>query len=78
MRTSEQGHWTRVYEEKEPSSVSWYQAEPEPSLRALARFGASPSSSLIDVGGGASSLADALLEQGWQDLTVLDIALPGA
>lgn len=76
MRTSEQEHWTRVYEEKESSSVSWYQAEPEPSLRALSRFGASPSSSLIDVGGGASNLADALLEQGWQDITVLDIAPP--
>lgn len=67
-------HWNRVYSEKNPSSVSWFQPEPEPSLRALDRFGAKVTSSLIDVGGGASNLVDALLERGWQDLTVLDIA----
>ena len=74
MATEQQAHWTRVYEEKAPSAVSWYQAEPEPSLRALERFGIQPSSSLIDVGGGASNLIDALLERGWNDLTILDIA----
>jgi SAM-dependent methyltransferase len=40
------------------------------------RVGALPTSSFIDVGGGASNLVDALLAQGWQDLTVLDIAAP--
>ena len=69
-------YWTRVYDEKSPDAVSWYQAEPEPSLRAFARFGAGPSSSIIDVGGGASTLVDALLKRGWGDVTVLDIAAP--
>ena len=76
VESDEKEHWTHVYEEKAPSSVSWYQASPEPSLRALGRFGASPSSSIIDVGGGASNLVDSLLDQGWQDITVLDIAAP--
>ena len=76
MTSDEQKHWTHVYEDKAPTEVSWYQASPEPSLRALRRFGALPSSSLIDVGGGASNFVDALLEQGWQDITVLDIAAP--
>ena len=67
-------HWTRVYEEKDPSAVSWYQAQPEPSLRVLDRLGVEASSSLIDIGGGASTLVDALLERGSSDLTVLDIA----
>lgn len=74
METEREQHWTRVYEEKDPSAVSWYQAEPAPSLRALDRFGAKPSSSFIDVGGGASNLVDALLARGWHDLSVLDIA----
>lgn len=74
MTSDEQKHWVQVYEEKAPTEVSWYQASPEPSLRALSRFGASASSSFIDVGGGASNLVDALLEHGWQDITVLDIA----
>jgi 2-polyprenyl-3-methyl-5-hydroxy-6-metoxy-1,4-benzoquinol methylase len=76
MASNEQKHWTHVYENKTPTEVSWYQASPVPSLCALRRFGALPSSSLIDVGGGASNLVDALLEQGWQDITVLDIAAP--
>jgi Methyltransferase domain. len=76
MASDEQKHWTHVYEEKAASSVSWYQPMPEPSLRALEKFGASLSSSIIDVGGGASNFVDALLEQGWRDITVLDIAAP--
>lgn len=77
MASEGQGHWTRVYQQKTPSDVSWYQPQPEPSLRALDRFGAGPSNSLIDVGGGASNLVDELLRRGWADLTVLDIAAPG-
>ena len=75
-RSEEDGHWAQVYEAKAPTTVSWYQETPEQSLRALDRFEATACSSLIDVGGGASSLVDALIEQGWQDLTVLDIAAP--
>lgn len=69
-------HWISVYEDKAPDAVSWYQAAPEPSLMALKRLECAPSSSIIDVGGGASNLVDALLEQGWNDITVLDIAAP--
>jgi 2-polyprenyl-3-methyl-5-hydroxy-6-metoxy-1,4-benzoquinol methylase len=76
MQSNQLDHWTRVYAEKAPSDVSWYQAEPEPSLRALDRLGVQSSSSLIDVGGGASNLVDALLRRGWADVTVLDIAAP--
>lgn len=74
MNGKDQGHWTQVYEGKDSKSVSWYQPEPEPSLRALERHDAEPTSSLIDVGGGASTLVDVLLARGWEDLTVLDIA----
>lgn len=74
MSTDPREHWNRAYTEKDPSSVSWFQLEPEPSLRALDRFGAKTTSSLIDVGGGASTLVDALIRRGWRDLTVLDIA----
>lgn len=74
MEAEQQDHWTRVYRDKAPDSVSWYQPAPRPSLLALQRLGTDPTWSLIDIGGGASNLVDALLEQGWQDITVLDIA----
>lgn len=76
MQQHRQEHWSKVYNEKAPDSVSWYQATPEPSLLALDRFGTTAASSLIDIGGGASNLVDALLSRGWKDMTVLDVAAP--
>lgn len=76
MTHERQDHWTQVYQDKPSTEVSWFQPSPEPSLAALDRLGAGPANSLIDVGGGASNLVDALLERGWRDISVLDIAAP--
>ncbi len=76
MPTERLDHWRKVYTDKQPGEVSWFQATPSPSLAALDRFGAQPTQSLIDIGGGASTLVDALLLRGWRDVTVLDIAAP--
>ncbi|NAZ38023.1 methyltransferase domain-containing protein [Rubellimicrobium sp. CFH 75288] len=67
-------HWERVHRTREPQTTSWHQPHPAPSLRALGHLGAGPADSLIDVGGGAARLVDALLDRGWEDLAVLDIA----
>jgi hypothetical protein len=67
-------HWRTVYAARRPDELSWHQPLPEPSLAALDRLGIGPESSLIDVGGGASTLAAELAARGWRDLTVLDIA----
>ena len=76
MPTPRETHWRTVYTEKQPDAVSWYQTAPAPSLHALDKAGAAPRQALIDIGGGASTLVDALLDRGWHDLTVLDIAAP--
>jgi len=76
MERSHQKHWDQVYSTKPADSVSWYQPRPEPSLRVLDDLQLLPSTSLIDIGGGASSLVDHLLARGWSDLSVLDIAAP--
>ena len=75
MQTRE--HWDEVYRTKASTAVSWYQPSPEPSLRALDQFVSGKSDSLVDVGGGASSLVDELLDRGWTDATVLDVAASG-
>ena len=54
--------------------ASWFQATPRTSLRMLNAVGVTAAASLIDVGGGASPLAGALLERGFRDVTVLDIS----
>ncbi|MBB3646220.1 trans-aconitate methyltransferase [Rhizobium sp. BK619] len=76
MTEAKQEHWDAVYRTKAADSVSWYQPTPEPSLQALDALRLPVTASLIDVGGGASSLVDRLVERGWSDLTVLDIAAP--
>jgi trans-aconitate methyltransferase len=67
-------HWERVYATKAETEVSWFQADPAPSLEALARTGANRSSPIIDVGGGTSRLVDRLIHQGYEDVTVLDVS----
>ena len=72
--TNSQAHWQNVYQTKGEREVSWFQEDPAPSLELIARAGATGSSAIVDVGGGASRLVDVLLERGFQDVTVLDIS----
>jgi SAM-dependent methyltransferase len=73
-RSGKTAHWDDAYRSKTPERQSWYQAEPERSLAMMANAGVAPGDPVIDVGGGASLLADRLLARGHTDLTVLDIS----
>lgn len=66
-------HWQRIYTERSPDDVSWYQSEPEHSLRFCLEAALSKHAPLIDVGGGASLLVDRLLAEGFTRVAVLDI-----
>jgi hypothetical protein len=59
------------------TSRSWFQPEPDLSLRMLGAAGVGAADSLIDVGGGASTLADAVIARGFRDVTVLDVSATG-
>ncbi len=67
-------HWETVHGQKTPEETSWYQATPVLSLSMIANAGFGPDASLVDIGAGASVLVDHLLEQGYRDLTVVDIS----
>jgi 2-polyprenyl-3-methyl-5-hydroxy-6-metoxy-1,4-benzoquinol methylase len=67
-------HWEKVYTDKSPLEVSWYQNEPTLSLRLIRNTGLAGDASIIDVGGGASILVDRLLEQGYHRVAVLDLS----
>jgi SAM-dependent methyltransferase len=79
---SRQAHWEEVYTSRRETDVSWFQDIPVPSLELIERaqggrdtlIGGSDIR-IIDVGGGASRLADGLLQRGFLHLTVLDISL---
>ena len=67
-------HWDRVYEDKAFSDVSWYQAQPAESLALIEAAATHHDAPIIDVGGGASTLVDHLLDRGYRDVTVLDVS----
>jgi SAM-dependent methyltransferase len=67
-------YWNSVYETKGETEVSWYQNNPEPSLEFIRRYAPDRTASIIDIGGGLSRLADHLLVDGFQNLSVLDIS----
>ena len=67
-------HWEQVYSEKESTEVSWYQQHPERSLDLIKATGLDVSAAIIDIGGGASKLADFILDTGYNNLSVLDIS----
>jgi 2-polyprenyl-3-methyl-5-hydroxy-6-metoxy-1,4-benzoquinol methylase len=70
-----QQHWENVYQTKGPESVSWFRPHLETSLAFIAHAtGGNLSAPIIDVGGGASTLVDDLVNCGYENVTVLDIS----
>ena len=67
-------HWETVYTTKTPDQVGWYEPHLQTSLAMIAKAGVGRTASIIDVGGGASTLVDDLLNAGFKHLTVLDLA----
>ncbi len=68
-------HWDALYKTKAPNETSWYQEHPSKSLELIKATGIGQREGmLIDVGGGASTLVDRLLSDGFQRITVLDIS----
>lgn len=67
-------HWNTVYETKNPDQVSWTQETPITSLDFINSFGLDKNAKIIDIGGGDSKLVDNLLDQGYQNITILDIS----
>ena len=67
-------HWETVYSEKGAEAVSWYQPHADMSLALIGDTGVSRDAPVIDVGGGASTLIDDLLSEGYADLSVLDLS----
>lgn len=70
----QQAHWENVYKTKDERAVSWFQAKPDISLDLIRATGVGANASIIDIGGGASRLVDALVAEGFKAVTVLDLS----
>lgn len=69
-----QSHWEQVYSSKAPDAVSWYAAHLDQSLAYIRETGVGPDATIIDVGGGESTLVDDLLDAGYRHIEVLDLS----
>lgn len=68
-------HWESIYSTKQATEVSWYQVHPQLSLNLIRRAANNdPAAAIIDIGGGASTLVDHLLDEQFNNVTVLDIS----
>ncbi len=70
----DKNHWDKVYATKAVDDVSWFQPHAEMSMRMIQTSGIARGAAIIDVGGGASTLVDDLLDDGYSNLTVLDLS----
>ncbi len=69
-----QVHWENVYTAKDEKEVSWFEVSPTASLDLIHSTGVNVGASIIDIGGGASHLVDALLDEGFEAVAVLDLS----
>ncbi|MBK3661989.1 class I SAM-dependent methyltransferase [Bradyrhizobium diazoefficiens] len=67
-------HWQNVYATKGEAEVSWFQDSPATSLDMIRTANPDHGAAIIDIGGGASRLVDALLQDGYRELAVLDLS----
>lgn len=67
-------HWENVYAANAADRVSWYQPHADLSMRLIRAARVPPDGEIIDVGGGASTLVDDLLDAGYRAITVLDLS----
>jgi SAM-dependent methyltransferase len=74
MSKGGQEHWQGVYSVKAETEVSWFQESPEPSLGLILEAAPSRSAAIVDIGGGASRLAETLIGKGFETVSVLDLS----
>ncbi len=74
VRLGSSQYWDTRYSEIGWREVSWFQENPEPSTSLVQKYAVTKSASIVDVGGGASLLVDALLTDGFRHVTVVDLS----
>lgn len=67
-------HWNAIYQKKEQIDLTWHQDQPVDSLQLISELKIPKDANIIDIGGGRSKLAENLLQQGYQSISVLDLS----
>jgi SAM-dependent methyltransferase len=67
-------HWNKVYETKEVNQLGWYQKSATPSIELLNKCNIKKEDSILDVGVGASTLIDYIIDKGFRNIFATDIS----
>lgn len=67
-------HWDRIYASESVQELGWYETKPEPCLNLLEKCSLGAEDPILDVGAGASTLIDCLIEKGFRHIFAVDIS----
>jgi len=71
---SQKDHWEHVYSTKPTEKLGWYKPHLQTSLSWIKGLSLTVDDPIIDVGGGASTFVEDLLDAGYRSITVIDIS----
>jgi len=74
MSSSTKEHWNNVYSSGSVKQLGWYEAEPEVSLKMIKNCLIDRDDPILDIGAGATTLIDCLIEQNYENITAMDIS----
>tara|TARA_Y100000022_G_scaffold102667_1_gene88613 strand:+ start:35 stop:649 length:615 start_codon:yes stop_codon:yes gene_type:complete len=74
MNSDSKSHWENIYSSKNEDGVSWFQEYPKTSIDLIEKYAINKSISIIDIGSGRSRILKNLIENGYGNLTYLDIS----
>ncbi|MDD3558936.1 MAG: class I SAM-dependent methyltransferase [Melioribacteraceae bacterium] len=67
-------HWNKVYSSNDMTNLGWYEEIPKPSLDFISECGLDKNAVILDVGSGATTLIDNLIQQGYKNIIATDIS----
>jgi len=74
MTNSMREHWNDAYSSKDVNQLGWYENTPTPCLELLSKCNATKDMTILDVGTGASTFIDCLIEEGFTNIIATDIS----
>lgn len=74
MNTSIKEHWDEIYDALDPDELTWYEEIPAPSIKLLSKCNINKDEPILDVGAGASTFIDYLVDQGFKNIIAADIS----
>lgn len=67
-------HWNNVYSSNDTRKLGWYEETPKSSIKLLSKCDLDKDAAILDVGAGATTLIDFLIDIGYTNITVADIS----